>query len=152
MHIGLAEMHLERNELDAAAEHLRASLELGERPGLPQHAYRWRVVDARLRPPTATTPAPLELLKEAEQRYDTDYSPKARPVTATTARVRLAAGDIAGAERWATEAGLTADDEPSYLREYEHLTLARVLLATGRTADAVSAAPAPPRRSRGRRA
>ena len=31
----------------------------------------------------------------------------------------------------------SADDETSYLREYEHLTLARVLLATGRAADAV---------------
>ena len=30
---------------------------------------------------------------------------------------------------WARERGLSADDELSYLREYEHLTLARVLLA-----------------------
>jgi LuxR family transcriptional regulator, maltose regulon positive regulatory protein len=138
MHIGLAELDIERNELDAVAEHLRASLELGERLALPQHAHRWRVVDARLRAAHGDVAGAIELLREAERRYDTDYSPKVRPVTATTARVRLAAGDLAGAEQWATESGLSTDDEPVYLREYEHLTFARVLLATGRALDAVS--------------
>src|SRR3712207_3352952 len=121
MHIGLAEIHLERNELDAAAERLRASLEVGERLALAQHAYRWRVVDARLRSAGGDRTAALDLLREAEQRYDTDYSPRVRPVAATTARMRLAAGDLAGAERWAVDVGVSAEDEPAYLREYEHL-------------------------------
>jgi LuxR family maltose regulon positive regulatory protein len=137
LHIGLAELHLERNELAEAAERLRAGREQGDRLALPQIAHRWRVVDARLRAIGGDHDGALELLAEAERRYDTDYSPKARPVAATTARVRLAAGDVAGAERWATESGLRADDEPAYVREYEHLTLARVLLATGLPADAV---------------
>jgi LuxR family maltose regulon positive regulatory protein len=137
MHIGLAEVHIERNELDSAAEHLRASLQLGDRLALPQYAYRWRVVDARLRATHGDHAGAIEQLREAERRYNTDYSPKVRPVTATAARVRLAAGDPAGAERWATESGLSADDEPVYLREYELLTFARVLLATGRAVDAL---------------
>jgi LuxR family transcriptional regulator, maltose regulon positive regulatory protein len=137
LHVGLAEVHLERNELDAAAEHLRASLDLGEWLALPRHAYRWRVVEARLRSINGDHAGALELLREAEQCYDTDYSPKARPVAATSARVRLASGDVAGAERWAVDADISADDEPTYLREYEHLTLARVLLAGGRAADAL---------------
>jgi LuxR family maltose regulon positive regulatory protein len=137
MHVGLAELHLERNELDGAAEHLRVSLELGERLALAQHAYRWRVVEARLRAAAGDYAGALELLSEAEANYDTDYSPKARPVTATTARARLASGDIGGAERWAASSALTADDQLVYLREYEHLTLVRVLLATGRISDAV---------------
>ena len=136
MHVGLSELHLERNELEEAAEHLRASLELGEHLALRQHAYRWRVVEARLRAAHGDHTGALDLLREAEERYDTDYSPKARPVTATTARVRLAAGDLAGAEQWAADSGLTADDDPVYLREYEHLTLVRVLLASGRAAEA----------------
>ena len=136
LHVGLAELHLERNELDAVADHLRASLDLGEWLALPQHAYRWRVVDARLRSIHGDHAGALGLLREAEQRYDTDYSPKVRPVAATAARVRLAAGDLAGAERWAAHAGVNAGDELSYLREYEHLTLARVLLAGGRADDA----------------
>ena len=152
MHIGLAEIHLERNELDAATEHLRASLELGEGLALPQHAYRWRTVDARLRSIHGDHLSAVQLLKEAAQLYDTDYSPKARPVTATTARVHLAAGNLAAAQQWAIEAGVSADDETSYLREHEHLTLARVLLATKRTVDRRLPPPASPRRRRGGRA
>ena len=33
------------------------------------------------------------------------------------------------AQAWAREQGLSVDDEPSYLREFEHVTLARVLIA-----------------------
>ena len=137
MHVGLGELHYERNELDAAADDLRASLELGNRLALRQHAYRWRVLEARLRAAHGDYPGALALLAEAERRYDTDYSPTARPVTATTARVRLAAGDLAGAEQWAVETDLTVDDEPAYLRDYEQLTFARLLLARGRLTDAI---------------
>lgn len=137
MHLGLGEIHFERNELDAAAEALQASLDLGDGLALPQHANRWRVLEARLRAARGDHDGALALLGEAERRYDTDYSPKARPVTATTARVRLAAGDVAAAERWAVEAGLGVDDEPAYVRDYEQLTFARLLLATGRSAEAV---------------
>ena len=137
MHIGLAEVHLERDERTAAAERVRVSLELGEQLALPQHAYRWRVVAARLRAIDGDHAGALDLLREAAQRYDTDYSPKARPVDATTARVHLAAGDVAAAETWAVASGLTVEDDPTYLREYEHLTLARLVLATGRPLDVI---------------
>lgn len=136
MHVGLAELHIERNELDAAAEHLRISLSLGEHLALPQHTYRWRVVDAGLRSINGDHAGALDLLRQAEHHYNTDYSPKTRPVTATTARVRLAAGDVEGALRWADGSGLSADDESAYLHEYEHLTVARVLLAADRAVEA----------------
>lgn len=137
MHVGLAEVHIERNELEAAAAHLAASHELGESMGLGQHAYRWRVADARLRSIAGDHPAALGLLREAEQRYDTDFSPKVRPVAATIARVQLAGGDVDGAARWAEAAGVDPGDAAEYLHEYEHLTLARLLLATGRAREAV---------------
>jgi LuxR family maltose regulon positive regulatory protein len=136
MHIGLAEVHLERNEIDATAEHLAASHHLGEAMGLGQHAHRWRVVDARLRSIAGDHAAALDLLREAEEREDTDFSPKARPVAATIARVLLTSGDLAGAERWASVSGLGPGGDAEYLREYEHLTLARLLLATGRADEA----------------
>ncbi|HYF47315.1 MAG TPA: LuxR C-terminal-related transcriptional regulator, partial [Acidimicrobiales bacterium] len=37
-------------------------------------------------------------------------------------------GRVEDALRWAQEAGLSADDELTYVREYEHVTLARALL------------------------
>ena len=137
MHLGLGELHFERNELDRAADRLRASLELGDRLALRQHASRWRVLEARLRAARGDHAGALALLVEAERRYDTDYSPKARPVTAITARIRLAAGDVAGAEQWAVDADLRVDEDPTYLRAFEQLTFARLLLATGRPTDAI---------------
>ncbi|MGV9713320.1 LuxR C-terminal-related transcriptional regulator [Gordonia sp. NPDC003424] len=136
MHIGLAELHLERNELDEAAGRLRTSRALDDGLALGQYAYRSRVVDARLRAAAGDHDGALDVLRVAESRYDTDYSPAVRPVAATIARVRLGAGDLDGARRWAAYSGLSADDELTYIGEYAHLTFARVLLATGRVADA----------------
>ena len=49
MHVGIAEILLERNALDAAADRLETCDRLGEYNGLPQHPYRRRVIAARLR-------------------------------------------------------------------------------------------------------
>ena len=44
-------------------------------------------------------------------------------------RVWVAQGNVGEALDWVRERGLSVSDEPSYLREFEHITLARVLLA-----------------------
>ena len=129
MHAGMSEVLLERNDLDAAARHLEAVRELGEHAGLPQHAYRWRVTTARLRQAQGDLIGALELLEEAEPVYNTDFSPPVRPIAALKARVHLAQGDVPAAIRWANGRGLAADDELSYVLEFEHITFARTLLA-----------------------
>src|ERR671917_2485302 len=43
MYVGLSELYRERNDLDAAKQHLLRNEELGEFAGLPQNRYRWRV-------------------------------------------------------------------------------------------------------------
>jgi LuxR family maltose regulon positive regulatory protein len=54
-------------------------------------------------------------------------------VAAVQAQVELAQGNLAIATRWADASGLSAaDDDLSYLREREYLTLARVRIAQGR--------------------
>lgn len=140
MHVGLAEIHLERDELVAAEEHLAASLAVGEHLALGQHAHRWRVVDARLHAARGDFATAFARLREAEARYDTDYSPRVRPVAATTARVQLAAGAVDAAAAWASASGLSVADDVTYLREYEQLTLARLLVATGRAHEAAALA------------
>lgn len=130
MHVGLADVLIERNELDAAAQHLQTSDALGDSAGLPQHAYRWRVTMAALCCARGDLDMALGLMEEAVPLYDTDFSPPVRPVGAVRARMKLAAGDLDGARRWATDRGLGIDDELSYVDEYEHLTLARLLVAT----------------------
>jgi ATP/maltotriose-dependent transcriptional regulator MalT len=132
MHVGLSELLLERNDLAAARAHVQASAELDDQLSLPQNAYRWRVALAHLLRIDGDFVGALDLLDEAAERYDTDFSPSIRPVPAVAARFQLARGDLQGAERWAMDRGLDVDDDLNYVGEYEHLTLARLLLAQHR--------------------
>ena len=129
MLVGLSRVAWYRNDLAAVTEYLRRSDELGEGASLAQNPYRWRVGMARLRAGEGDLSTALELLDEAERVYVGDYSPNVQPVHATRARVLAARGDIAEARAWARHHQVTTDDELSYLREYEHVTLARILLA-----------------------
>jgi LuxR family maltose regulon positive regulatory protein len=129
MHAGVAEVLIERNDLEAARAHVDASSELDEHLALPQNAYRWRVGLARLLQIEGDISGALDLLADAEHLYDTDFSPSIRPVPAVAARMHLLAGDLEAARRWVGDRGVAVDDALSYLRQYEHLTLARVLLA-----------------------
>jgi LuxR family maltose regulon positive regulatory protein len=131
MLVGLSQVALERQDLAAAAELLVRVDELGEGAGLPQHPYRWRVARARLREAEGDLAGAATLLEEAERVYVGDYSPNVRPVPAVRARLLLAQGRVAEALEWARERDLSPDDDLSYLREYEHVTLARILLRQG---------------------
>jgi LuxR family maltose regulon positive regulatory protein len=137
MHVGLAALHIERDELDDARRHLDASTEHGDHAGLPQNAYRTRVASARLLQATGDLSGALELLAEAERLYNTDFSPAVRPIPALQTRVHLARGNIDAAQRWARDRGLNAHDDLSYMREFEHLTLARALLVRRSFEDGV---------------
>ncbi len=59
------------------------------------------------------------------------------PVPAPLARLDLAQGDITAAAGWTRHRGLDPDDEPGYPREPEYLVLVRVLLAQGRSDQAL---------------
>jgi LuxR family maltose regulon positive regulatory protein len=129
MHVGMSELERERNDLNAAAQHLLRSKELGELAGLPKNPYRWRVAMARIRQAQGDLDGALDLLHEAEGLYVGDFSPNVRPVAALKTRVWIAQGRLGEALSWAREQGLSADDDLIYLREFEHITLARILLA-----------------------
>jgi LuxR family maltose regulon positive regulatory protein len=129
MYVGLSELHRERNDLPAATQNLLRSQELGEHLGLPQNRYRWRVAMARIRQAEGDPGGALDLLNQAERLYVSDYFPNVRPVPALRARVLVALGELSEALGWAHEHGLSVEDDLSYLHEFEHITLARVLLA-----------------------
>jgi LuxR family transcriptional regulator, maltose regulon positive regulatory protein len=129
MYVGMSEVHRERDDLPAATRQLQRSQELGEHIGLPQNRYRWRVAMARIRQAEGDLGGALDLLNEAERRYLGDFFPNVRPVPALRARVQIAQGGWGEALGWARERGLSVADNLSYLREFEHITLARVLLA-----------------------
>ena len=136
MHVGLAEVSLEWNDLDAAADHLRASDDLGDVAGLAQNPYRWRVAMAQLRLTEGDADSALALLKDAERVFVSEYYPVTRPLPAQAARIHVAQGRLREAGAWVRERGLSVDDNLSYVGEYEHITLARMLMAQGtRTHD-----------------
>ena len=117
-------------------EQLAAAERLGEYNGLPQNPYRARVAAAQLR--------------EAEGDLDAALDCSTTRITSTTAttpptcaRFRpcepgsgCAAASSARRRSGPAKPRSPPDDELSYLREYEHLTLARVLLAEHETASA----------------
>ena len=100
-HVGMSQIFRERNDLDAARQHLLASKELGEYAGLPQNRYRWRVAMARIREAEGDLGSALELLDEADRLYVGDFHPNVRPVPAMRARVLVAQGALGEALSWA---------------------------------------------------
>ena len=137
MYVGMSELEREHNDLQAAAQLLRRSQEQGEHTGFPQHPYRWRVATARLRELQGDLDGALELLQEAEPLYVSDFFTNVHPIAAWKVRIWLAQGRLEKALDWSREQGLSSADDLSYLREFEHITLARILLAqsTGEHTD-----------------
>jgi LuxR family maltose regulon positive regulatory protein len=119
----------ERGDLSAAAAFLGKADEAGDSAGLPQNPYRWRVMMAFLRQAQGDTATALELLEDADRVYVGDFAPNVRPISSIRARVLAATGDLTPAKAWVRERGVGVTDELTYLSEYDHLTLARVLLA-----------------------
>jgi LuxR family maltose regulon positive regulatory protein len=129
LHLGLSELHLERNDLEAATRHLQRSEELGKHVSLPETPYRTCVARARLRQAQGDLAGALGLLDEAERLSVRGVVPDVRPIAALKARVWVAQGRLAEALDWAGRQGLSVDDDLQYLREFEHITLARLLKA-----------------------
>jgi LuxR family maltose regulon positive regulatory protein len=131
MHVGMSEVLRQRNDLDGARQHLQRSWELGEHLGLAQNPYRWRVAMSRIREAEGDVDGALVLLDEAERLYVSDYFPNVRPIAAMKARLWVAQGKLSEGWGWAREHGLSAADDLSYVHEFEHITVARLLLAQG---------------------
>ena len=102
---------------------------MGEQAAQEAYQYRWRLARARLKEVQGDLDGALDLLDEAERVYTRGVVPDVRPVAALKTRVWVAQGRLSEALGWVRERGLSVDDDLSYLREFEHITLARVLMA-----------------------
>ena len=129
LHRELSKLHLEQGNLEAAAQHLQRSKELGEKAYLPVLRYRLCIDQARLKTAQGDLEGALALLDEAQRLYIRSPLPDFCPISAIKARIWVAQGRLTKALEWIREQGLSVDDVPSYLREFEHVTLARVLIA-----------------------
>ena len=129
MYVGMSNLHHEHNDLKTATQHLLTSQALGELAGLPQNPYRWCAAMARIREAQGDLDGALDLLDQAERLYDGNFSPNVRPIATRKTRVWVAQGRLGEALGWVREQGLSVENELSYLHEFDHITLARVLLA-----------------------
>ena len=129
MYVGMSALQREHNDLKTAMQHLLTSQALGELAGLQQNPYRWCAAMARIWEAQGDLDGALDLLDQAERLYDGALSPNVRPIATRKTRVWVAQGRLGEALGWAHEQGLSVENEISYLREFDHITLARVLLA-----------------------
>ncbi|WP_135549533.1 LuxR C-terminal-related transcriptional regulator [Paenibacillus cymbidii] len=129
IYVGMSELCREHDDLEAAKRHLSISEEQGEHTGFPQYRYGWRVSMARIREAEGNLEEAFHFLCEAESLYVDDFFLNVRPVAALKALVQVKRGRVVEALDWASEQRLSAADELSYAREFEHIVLARVMLA-----------------------
>lgn len=129
IHTALSHIHREQGDLDAAARDLDTARALGEQIDLPDWKHRWFIAQARLKESQGELDQALELLDTAARHHVRTPVPDVRPITALKARILVKAGQVVEARQWAHDLGLSADDSPSYFREFEHVTLARIFIA-----------------------
>ncbi|KAA3653486.1 MAG: helix-turn-helix transcriptional regulator [Chloroflexi bacterium] len=128
-HLGLALLYHEMDNQEATAQNLSRCRELGKQSELIDWPYRWCMAQAMLKEAGGEFEDALDLLDEAKHVYIRNPIPYTRPVEALKARVHIKQGRLSTAHDWANKQGLAIDDDLSYLREFEHITLARVKIA-----------------------
>lgn len=133
IYIGLSKLHRERGNLDDAAQDLLTGKKLGEQIKLPDWQHRWFIAQSQLKETLGDMDSALDLLDKAEKCYVRTPVPNVRPIAAMKARVWVRQEKLAEAQDWVCERGLAVDDDLSYLREFEHITLAKVLIAQIKT-------------------
>lgn len=129
LHLGLTEAVLEQGEFEAASQHFAQSAEFGEEAAWEAYASRSRMVSAELKEFDGDLEGALELYEEADRLSTPSVLPDIRPLSAMKARVWLMQGRVSEAARWANERELSVENELKFLREFEHTTLAMVLVA-----------------------
>jgi len=96
------------------------------------------VAEARIRQAENDLPEALQLLDEAERVFFADFSPVVTPIPALKARLWIAQGRSERARDWARTAQTSTDDDVGYVGQFEHSTLARLLLADDRVDEALA--------------
>jgi LuxR family maltose regulon positive regulatory protein len=136
-HVGLpltllGGLALERNELVTAERLLQDGLAISRNGGLTDDVILGTTFLARLRVAQGDTSSALATMQNAHVITQAQGIPRLSMLTsAHLARIHLCTGQKQAAAHWAFAYQSTHAD---YLREFEELTLARILLATGAAA------------------
>ncbi|MCP4139301.1 MAG: winged helix-turn-helix transcriptional regulator [Chloroflexi bacterium] len=129
IYLGLSKLFYEQGDVETTKENLSKSEALGEQAALADWPYRLRIAQARIKQSEGDMNSALNLLDEAEQLYFSSPVPETHPISALKTQVWIAQGKLTEALEWAQKRGLSVDGEISYLREFEFITLAKILIA-----------------------
>jgi LuxR family maltose regulon positive regulatory protein len=141
MYLGLSELSRERGDLKVAQDMLAHGRGLGEAASLPGFEYLWFLAEARLKTSQGDFVGALDKLEQADELFYTSPIPDLRPIASIRARLWTRTGQMADALGWIQARQLTLEDELSYLREHEHISLAHILLAQQQDAGIQSLTP-----------
>lgn len=137
-HIGMGELLREWDKLDIAAQHLEKGISLGEQGGNVEVVLDGLLALARTRQALGDAAGAADALRKAgrlaENHGRAEWTSR---VDAWRARLSVARGDLGAATRWSAESLLSTEDNLTYPREFEHVTLARVLIAQDRHDEAL---------------
>lgn len=125
----MGDLYRELNDFEAAEEYLSKARELGEMSQVPRWRYRWCLAQARFKESQGNLDEALSLLEEAESNYRRGPMPDVRPVSTLKTRIWIKQNKLSEALARVKEQGLSPEDDLSFLREFDHITLARVLIA-----------------------
>jgi LuxR family maltose regulon positive regulatory protein len=125
----LSKLHREQGDLEAASQDLIKGKQLGEQVELPDWQHRWYIAKGLLLESQADLNGSLQMLNEAQRCFVRTPVPDVRPIAAMKVRVWIKQDKLSEALAWAQGQGISFDDEFSFKREFEYLTLARLLIA-----------------------
>jgi len=152
---GLAEVHLEWDDLAAAERYMAQAKTLTERGGIGYTQINMWCTEARLQQALGRANQALSLLRQAERICQRLSSPSMGVHLASyQVRLRLLQDDVSGALRWLEWPALEPALLPAVVQEVHQVSRSRVCLAQGRPAEvlAIYEALTPPAKASGRMA
>ena len=128
-YLEMAMLSHEMGDDKSVEQFIKKSLVLGDQSLNLDWNYRKCRALACLKESEGELEAALELLDEAKSYFVKTLIPYTRPIEAVKARIYLKQGRLSKAKEWVNKHHLAVDDDLTYLHEFEHIILARVLLA-----------------------
>jgi LuxR family maltose regulon positive regulatory protein len=132
-HVGMGELLYEWNDLEGAMRHLTEGIELGERSGSTNIVFPGHALLARVKWARGDVDGAIHIIQEDEwSAHSMNLSSRElNRIAVQGARLRLANGDVGAAARLLGQRGISVDEHVNHLNIFEHVMLARVLIARG---------------------
>jgi LuxR family maltose regulon positive regulatory protein len=129
LHVQLAEIDCEADDLPRARQHLDNAGMLADDDFVLASQYRWFLAQARVLQAEGDLVAALTHVDRAQKVYRPGFFVAVRPIPAIRARLWITQGDLVRASGWAQERDRLSTDTGDFLLEYDHLTYVRLLHA-----------------------